>query len=408
MTAQAGGSPGSGAAPAVAAGEAAREDAGLQIETIELFGVELRLFRPFTVSFGALGQRRLLVRLRTRSGLEGWGDTGHFLPEYSGERMEAALAHAEYVVPLVLGANVWDIGLIHERLDRALHGSVQLKAAIDIACYDLMARSSGLPLHRLFGGRRVDRLETQLDISIGSVDEVLADVERAVGLGVKSVGLKVGPPASPSVQHDISLVRSVREHFGPDLEIWIDCNGGYARTEAVRAIRAFETYDVGLVEQPVPGWDLEGMAYVAERVNTPLTADESVWTTHDIYQVVRAGAASVIHTKIPKAAGLWGTRNMAVVCEALGVPLTVASLALSDYGQAALIHFLTAHPVCHVYRHKLRGGGLFFPTDFVEERLQLVDGGFAVPSGPGVGLRIDEQAVRRAALTTRTFRAADL
>jgi L-alanine-DL-glutamate epimerase-like enolase superfamily enzyme len=367
--------------------------AGSRIAAIDLYVVPLQKFKDFTTAYGVIRNEHVFVRLRTEDGAEGWGDTGHFLPQYSGERWESAFGHGEYLARETLGASPFDIGPLHTRWDATCVGNHQIKCAFDLAIYDLACRITNVSLADWLGGVVIDRFPVELNVPIGPVDVVLEDVERAMGLGVRTIGLKAGKPASPGVDHDVACFRAIRERFGYDFDLWIDFNQGASRGEALRAIHALEELGVGQVEQPLPAWDLDGMAYLASKVNVPLVADEAVWGPETVVAVAQKHAAEVIHAKLPKAGGIHGAVKLAAVCEALNLPLTMAGLGLANYGQAALMHFLAAHPISHEYPHKLRAGVLTYPQDVVETVPSFEDGAFVLPRGVGFGVNIDAARV---------------
>lgn len=367
----------------------------MKITRVEVFVVSLPLFRTFECSFGALTFEHIMVRLRTSDGIHGWGDSGHLLAPYSGEVVEGAYANAKRLASIMLGRDPFDIGPLHEKMDLMLQGNTQVKCAFDLALYDAAGKAAGKPVSQLLGGAHVERVEAQLDISIGPISQVVADVRRALDFGIKSVGLKVGRPASPSIAHDVETVRTVREEFGPQLEISLDGNGGYSRSEAVEALRKMERFDIVHAEQLVPAWDMEGLAWVARNSSIPIVADEAVWDAPGVLRAARLEAASIIHLKLPKTAGLYRGHHAAVICEATGLPLTVGSMTMGEIGQAALVHFTASQRACLHHRQKLRGGGLFFPEDMTTDMLRFEDGFFHVPTAPGLGLDIDEKKLRK-------------
>jgi L-Ala-D/L-Glu epimerase len=362
---------------------------------VDVFVVRVPLFREFVVSFGSLPYDHVMVRLRTGGGVVGWGDSGHMLAAYSGETAATGFGIAQLLAESVLGQSAFNIGPIMDRMHAHVVGNPQAKCAFNLALYDLVGKHAGIPVHQVLGGAHVDLIPTQLDISIGPADQVIKDIRRALEFDVHSVGIKVGKPASASIDDDIAIIKAVRREFGDELEIWVDCNGGYTRNEAVQAIKRMEEFNIGLFEQPVPGWDIDGMAFIASQVDTPLTADESVWSARDVHTLARAQAADVIHMKLPKAAGITGSVAVARACENVGLPLTMASLSMTEVGQAALLHFVSAHPVCHHYKTKLRGGGLFFPDDPAANTLHFEGGSFSVPHDPGFGIEVDDVKIDR-------------
>lgn len=371
----------------------------MKIVGVEVYSVDLPMFRAFRVAYGTITRERLLVRLRSDDGISGWGDTGHLLSGLTGESVESAMGAAKRLAAVVMGQDPSAIGPLTRRMDELLRGNVQAKCAFDVALHDLVARARGVPLSDLLGGAHVDHVESQLDIGIGPTEQVHAEIRRALELGLRSVGIRLAVGVG-TVDDHVRTVRAVRDEFGPDLEISVDCNGAYDRWDAVRAIRRMEPAGIVLFEQPVAGWDLEGMAFVAAQVDTPIVADESVWNARDVHRIAELRAADVIHMKLPKAGGIRGSQAVATLCETVGLPLQMGSLIMSEIGQAALLHFIAAHPVCLRYRSKIRGGGLFLARDVTGSMLRSHEGAFLVPAGPGVGLEVDEDRLRAATLVT--------
>jgi len=377
------------------------------ISAIELFVVGLKKYKPFTTAYGLHSEEHVFVRIEAENGTVGWGETGHFNPNNSGERWETALINGELIGRLTLGRSPFDIGRLHDAWDAALAGNYRIKCAFDLALYDLSARILDVRLCDLLGGPLTDHIDVEMNVPIGTREEVFGDIQRALDFGCRTLGTKAGRPSSPSIEHDIETFKAIRDRFGYGFDLWIDFNAGSTPIEAVQAIKALEPFKLGQVEQPVVGWDLDGMAFVAREVDVPVVADEPIIGAQTVLAVYAKSAADVIHAKLPKTSGIHGALKMAAVCEALNMPLTIAGLGLGNYGQAALMHFLVTQPICLLYPSKLRAGTLVYPEDVVTALPRFEGGAFYLPSeGPSVGLEID--AERLAALTTdrRTVRKA--
>jgi len=370
-----------------------------KVISVELFVVQLKKYKPFLTAYGVLGEPHVFVRLEAEDGTVGWGETGHFDTAYSGERWETALINGEHIAKLVIGHSPFEVGRLHDTWDSKLAGNYQIKCAFDLALWDLSARTLNVRLCDLLGGAAVERLDVQMNVPIGTREDVLKDVERDLAFGIKTLGTKAGRPSSPSIEHDVENFKAIRDTFGYGFDLWIDFNAGSTRMEAVQAIKALEPFKLGQVEQPVAGWDLDGMAFIAREVDVPVVADEPVWGAQSVLLINSHHAADIIHAKLPKMGGISGAIKTAAVCEALNLPLTIAGFGLSNYGQAALMHFLASQPICLLYPHKLRAGTLTYPEDVVVSLPRFENGAFFLPKdGPSFGLEIDPE--RLASLTT--------
>ena len=187
--------------------------------------------------------------------------------------------------------------------------------------------------------------------------------------GFTVLKVKVGTDA----RGDLDRVRAVRAAVGPDVRIRLDANQGWTPREAVRVIRGIEDagLDVELVEQPVSRWDLDGLAWVSDRVDTPVLADESVFGVRDLVEVIRRRAADLVNVKLAKCGGLDQARALLALAEAHGMGTLVGSMmegpigvgGRGEPGRGVRHHRgrgpgrrLVAGVVAGARRHPLRGG----------------------------------------------------
>lgn len=167
-----------------------------------------------------------------------------------------------------------------------------------MALYDIAGKSFNLPLNKLLGSSR-NTIVTDITIGIKSPSEMAKSAVKFVNRGFRSLKIKVG--IDPL--EDIERVKAVRNAVGEKVTIRVDANQGWTPKQAVKTIKAIEKYDVELVEQPVPWWDLDGMGFVRENVNTPIAADESIHNSFDALRLVKNKAADIINIKLMKCGG---------------------------------------------------------------------------------------------------------
>ncbi|MEV1147963.1 enolase C-terminal domain-like protein, partial [Micromonospora sp. NPDC049799] len=162
---------------------------------------------------------------------------------------------------------------------------------------------------------------------------------RADGFDV--LKMKVGADAAG----DLDRVRAVRAAVGPQVCIRLDANQGWTPREAVRVIRGIEDagLDVELVEQPVHRADLDGLAWVSDRVSTPILADESVFGVRDLVEVIRRRAADLVNVKLAKCGGLRAARTLLDLAAAHGVGTVVGSMMESQVGVGAAASLVAAY-----------------------------------------------------------------
>lgn len=273
----------------------------------------------------------VLVEVVDSDGASGWGE-GVQTWRITGESLasvEAAVSGPlRDVVP---GRSVDDLHALSLAIENAIVGNTAAKAAVDVAVHDLAARRLGVPLARLLGAA-ASRVETDVTLSLGPTAAMAqaASDRVADGFGVLKVKLGEGPD-------DVARMKAVREAVGGKVRLRVDANQGWSAREAVRIVRTLEDAGLGieLVEQPVRYDDLDGLAYVTSRVDTPVLADESVWSARDALDVVRRRAADLVNIKLAKAGGLGPALRLLAVAEATGTGVLVGQMMETPVGTGA-------------------------------------------------------------------------
>lgn len=351
-----------------------------------------------------------IVRLDTDEGLSGWGEApaiatwGGAHGRYYGETPETVKHLVEaYLVPAVRGVDPAEIAVVHTRMDKVVKGNPYAKAAVDIACFDLAGKAQGVPVSTLLGGRLREGIELTHSLGIMDVDRCVAEAEQAVTEGARTIKCKTG--LDP--ERDVDLVRRLREALGDGVRIRVDGNEGYATVaEAVETTKRQEEYGIFLCEQPVAG--AEALARVAERIDTPVMADESAWTALDILELHELRAAECFSCYVTKPGGLYRARQQAELAAALGVYHDIGGSIEMGIGNAANLHLGAAMPlatlpsVCPVTRPEGSAGsqiaGVYYLDDVVIEPFRFEDGKVMVPDGPGLGVEVDVEKLARYAV----------
>lgn len=339
----------------------------------------------------------LLVTLRTDEGLTGVGESPVDIGFFGHTLEDVQTAIEDYLGPQLIGHDPYDREYLMSLID--FRGNSCAKAGIDLALHDLLGKSLGVSVSTLLGGRHQTRVPVAVEIAGGAPDAMAQECLRLMGLGVRAFKPKIG--GYPD--EDADRLHAIREAVGPDISIRADANQGYNPKEAIRLCRLAERYNVGLelLEQPVPAWDLQGMALVRRSVDTLIEADESCYTMHDALQLVRHEAADVINIKIGKAGGLYQAKKIAAVAEAAGLKCVLGTAFGLGVEMAAKLHLaastLAVVDAVEFTEIGLHSNLLATPYDSAFG-LPLVDGCLPVPSEPGLGVTLDAEAVREATL----------
>lgn len=296
--------------------------------------------RPFGISSGT-SQDLTTVLVELRAGdRTGIGEAAP-MTAYTGETL-AGLRSAieELLAPALVGRELHGIGHAHEVMDTAVRGQHLAKGALDIALHDLVATAAGVPVHTLLGGAVRATVETAWVVGLGEIDEVVAESAERAAAGFGHVKVKGGDDPD----RDVELVRALRAALQPGVELCLDANEGYSRADAAEVLQAMDAAGLDVVEQPLPRWDLRGLAELRQQLRTRVMVDESVQSIHDALEVVRADAADVINIKILKVGGLHRARQIVGLAEAAGVAVKVGSMPELGVATLAGLHLAASTP----------------------------------------------------------------
>jgi len=363
----------------------------LPIERIEAIPVSVPHNTDFQISGG--GQEaadHVLIRLHTEDGPVGVGEASP-KPFFSDETQTSVLGALDVLEAALEGVDAARPAAVHRAMDDAIRGNPFAKTAVDVACYDALGKALGVPVSALLDGRVRDRVEVGQSIGIKPTEAAVDDARRYVRQeGFRSIKVKVGDEASSAADR----VRAVCEAVGDEVPIRVDANQGYTADVAVPLFSELEReLDLLLVEQPVARDDVEGMRKVTETIETPVLADESVFSPADALRVVRRNAADIINIKIMKAGGLYPSGRIAATAAAASYPLAIGSMLELGVGTAAGAHLAATLP--HVrYPCDVKGPSLYADT-LLEEPVRIEDGYTYVPDRSGLGVELDDDAVER-------------
>lgn len=307
----------------------------------------------------------------------------HAIPAITTHGAGAAAALAALVPPL-LGRRVDDLADLAEEIDASLAGYPSVKAGIDMALHDLLARRLGVPVHVLLGGRRHTRIAQSRILAIKAPAEMAAKAAELVEQGYRTLKLKL----SGDTPLDVARIADVRSAVGPEVRLTLDPNQSYDAKQMMRAFARFERHDISLIEQPVPAADWAGLALLTRTLPVAVEADESAQTVHDVYRLVSERACDVINLKITKLGGLRRFMQAVRICEAgsvtcrVGAAFGPALLQAMSLQAASAVNALPF--ACELAEH------LHLHDDPFTE-LPVVGGALDVPLAPGCGVEFANQ-----------------
>jgi L-alanine-DL-glutamate epimerase-like enolase superfamily enzyme len=278
-----------------------------------------------------------VVVLTTDTGLEGYGEVCPCGPNYMPAFAEGIPACLALLAPAVIGEDPREISCLHERMNQALTGQAVAKAAIDIACWDILGKATGLPVYTLLGGLQTPSMPLHRIVPLADPIDMQASLRQYRSEGFRHIQIKLGH----DVEEDIELVRTLSKLKQPD-ELWIgDINGAWRRDQALRFSRSVEDVDLYL-EQPCRGY--EECLSVRQRVGHPVKLDESLNSLADLQRALRNDAMDAIALKVSKFGGLTPSRIIRDVCVDAGISMTIEDAWGSGIATAAYAHLAASTP----------------------------------------------------------------
>ncbi|TDD21279.1 dipeptide epimerase [Kribbella turkmenica] len=341
--------------------------------------VSAPLHTPFVTALRTATHADSLLVEISDGELSGWGEAPQVW-KVTGESLAGAQACVEGPIAAALdGLEPDDLTEALRRVQNAAVGNFGAKGAVDVALHDLAARRRGQTLHA-FLGSSVGTVATDVTLSAGDAEALAAAARDRVADGFDVLKVKVGTGDATA---DAARVRRIREAIGPGPRLRLDANQGWTRRDAVTAIRSLEDCDIELVEQPVPAADLDGMAWVTDRVSTPILADESVYGVRDLVAVIRHGAADMVNVKLAKCGGLAPARTLLELAREHGIRTIVGSMMEGPVGVGAAAALVSAYPTSAVndldaawwLREPPVAGGIRYDGPMIH-----------LPSAPGLGV----------------------
>ena len=375
----------------------------MKISGIETFQLTSPLERPFGWSQNWIGHRSVnLVKVSTDEGIVGWGEG------VGGEIVEGMLA------PVLIGQDPTNRIGLWQRMFHALYNgnnAVGLGgsaiSAVDTALWDITGKAFGQPVYNLLGGKVRDRVAvyaTGLYYTEGEFPTRLLDEARGyVEAGFMGMKTKVG---GLPMDEDVKRVAALREAIGPDVKLMVDANQAYNATSAIRIGRRLEEYDLVWFEEPVNAQDIEGYLQVKSALPMAIAGGENLRTRYEFSQFLARRAYDIAQPDVVNVGGITEMRNVAMTANTHGIQVNPHVWG-SPVMIAASLHVAATLPPCPpsgTPEPFVQEPVMEFdrtPSEIreglVENPFDQVDGYLAVPDGPGLGVEIDEDAVRRLA-----------
>jgi o-succinylbenzoate synthase len=364
----------------------------MRIETIVLRELAMKLKAPFETSSEITWDRRVLLVEVGSDGFSGWAEiTAAEDPFYNAETTETAWhIFKDFMVPVVLGRSVQNASEIQGLL-AAIRGHQMAKAGLENALWDIEAQQRGMPLAKLLGGTQA---EIPCGVSVGiqeSVATLLAKIDVELRAGYQRVKMKIKPGK------DLDVVAAVRDRY-PEIKLMVDANSAYQLKDVDR-LRAFDQYDLTMIEQPLAWDDIYQHASLQAQLKTPICLDECVQTPSHAEAAIKLGACRIINIKLGRVGGHSLAKQVHDVCLGNSIPVWCGGMLESGIGRAHNIAMSTLPGF--VLPGDVSASQRYWNEDIIEPEVEVSgQGTIRVPTSPGLGYgvrldRIESFTVRR-------------
>ena len=335
------------------------------------------------------GVTTLLVEMDTDAGITGIGETCGWIS------VSGIAAMYKDVERLFVGESPFDVERLFARAAKVTFLNVtprfgnRLLAGLEMACWDLIGKAAGQPVHRLLGGAARGRVGYFGFPQGDGADELAASARRIVDDGFLVFYMKVGR----GERADVENTAAVRDAIG-DRRLRLDANEAWDVLTAVRMIRQLRRFDPEFIEQPTPNHSVEALRQVKEAVDVPIAADQCVLTPADVYEVCRRRAADLIVLGPHETGGLLGLKKAAAIAEAAGINICMHGVLETGITTCAANQILATIPnlddgnqiMCQLIEHDVISSPRLVPDH----------GELSVLAGPGLGFDLDRDAVNEA------------
>ncbi|KAM5353152.1 hypothetical protein ACJ41O_001239 [Fusarium nematophilum] len=353
----------------------------LRIVRIDVFQVDL----PYSGGIYHLSGGRTytsfdgtIVRITTNTGIQGWGESTPFGPNFIAAHALGVRAGIAEIAPKLIGLDPRDVDRINDAMDAALVGHEHAKTPIDVACWDILGKSVGLPVCQLLGGSTREKLPLLLSVPVADAKDTRKLVAEVREAGYGGFSVKIGEdPVS-----DAARVKAALADKQPHEYFLVDANGGLTVETALRTLRLLPEGLDFVLEAPCATWR-ETMS-LRKRTNVPFLIDELLLNETAAAHLVATDVGEAINLKISKVGGLTRCRRIRDICLAAGVTISVQETTGSDIAFAAIIHLSQTIP-SHSLRPILHSSDMVVPKT-AECAFEVKDGFVEAPKTPGLGI----------------------
>lgn len=373
-----------------------------KIERIELFPVRYPMtgyFKFFSGPKGSIGRSAILIKITADNGTIGWGQSVP-IAKWSYETPETALLLLQdYYVPALIGHDPADIVGAHRKMDEAVApgfstGNPITRAGIDIALHDLMGKQSGKSLAELWALPQGKTITMNWTVNGRTIEEIEKVLEDGIQRGYDSCIIKV----APNPKFDVEVVRLVRKRL-PKSFLWADANCGYDAQTALDAAPKLANLGLDALEAPLRPNQVAGYQALKQQGALPILMDEGVVAPSDLEEFLKLGMLDGVAMKPSRCGGLMSAKRQIEILRDRGLMWLGSGLTDPDISLSAT---LALYGAFELGKPAALNGLQFLTADVLARPLKVEKNIVHVPSGPGLGIEIDQASVNDLVKRSRT------
>lgn len=368
----------------------------MKIEQINMYYLRMPLVAPFETSFGREEARDCLIVEVLSEGLTGYGEAAADRdPGYSSETAKTSWhILSDFVFPSLIGKDidaVEDLNNIFE----TIRGNLLAKAGLEMAIWDLIGKRDGRSLQSMLGGVHPS-VNVGVSVGLQATPEVLVKtVTEYLESGYRRIKIKIKPG------RDVGDAAAVRKAY-PDLRLQVDANSAYTLDD-LDTLLPLDDLNLLLIEQPLWEDDLWDHRILQQKMKTPICLDESIHTVRHARQALEMGSCRIINIKPGRVGGLLQAKLVHDFCRARNVPVWCGGMLETGVGRSA--NLAVASLPGFTLPGDISASSRYYKEDITEERFELnSDSTITVPTGVGLGVHINQEALSRATIQRAVFR----
>lgn len=368
----------------------------MKIERIELSLLKLPYVHFFETSLGREEERTFILVRVLSEGLCGYGEVvAEKTPLYSYETTTTAWhILKDYLIPLTFKKSISDPKEFYNEA-KNFRGHPMAKAGLELALWDLRAKKENVPLWKLYEGTKS---EIPAGVSVGiqdSIAELLERIQDFLKEGYQRIKVKIKP------EWDVDVLRKLRKKF-PRILLQADANGAYS-IEDKEVLKKLDEFNLLMLEQPFPPYDLWDHSQLQKEMETPLCLDESILSVDTTREALEMGSCRVVNIKVGRVGGIVEARKIHDLCKSKSIPVWCGGMLESGIGRAHNLHLATLPNF--KFPNDLSASKRYYAEDLIEPPVEITERGtLKVPNSPGIGVFPQNNRIKKATLQQEVFK----